>query len=303
MSTRAKTLLKSLWWVLVLLFISLFLYRNLGTAASVISRLPLGTLALAFAAILLAKLLLAEVMRRALARFGIHFPYPDCFRMYNLTQLGKYIPGSVWQFLGRIALYRERGLNNRTIKDTLLLETFWVVFSAFAIGLLLVLIMQRTLIGSLLSQLPDYLTHPATLVGTGLILLSLLILWRKPLWVYARAYRFDTEILFVAVLIWLCLGFSFWITLLPILDAQPAFLYIVGLYALSYAVGFVVPFAPAGIGIREAVLVTGLLPFLDTGSAVVLATLNRLGYILAEILLVAFIGMKPNKRTKDPVHP
>jgi uncharacterized membrane protein YbhN (UPF0104 family) len=303
MSARAKTLLKSLWWGLVMVFISLFLYRNLETAASVISRLPLGTLALAFIAILVAKLLLAEVMRRALARFDTHFPYRDCFRIYNLTQLGKYIPGSVWQFLGRIALYRERGLSNRTIKDTLLLETFWVLFSAFAIGLLLVLIMQRTLIGSLVGQLPDYLTHPATLIGMGLILLSLLILWRKPLWVYAWAYRFDTEILFVTALLWLCLGFSFWITLLPILNSQPAFLYIVGLYALSYAVGFVVPFAPAGIGIREAVLVTGLLPFIDAGSAVVLATINRLGYILAEILLVAFIGIKPHKRTKDPVHP
>ncbi|MET0067231.1 MAG: hypothetical protein ABW076_12870 [Candidatus Thiodiazotropha sp.] len=303
MSAGTKTLLKSLWWVLVLVFISLFLYRNLGTAASVLSRLPLANLALAFGAILVAKLLLAEVMHRALARFGVRFSYTDCFRIYNLTQLGKYIPGSVWQFLGRIAVYRERGLSNKTIKDTLLLETFWVVFSAFLIGLLLVLITQRALIGELAGQLPDYLTHPATLGGTGLILLSLLILWHEPLRDYARAYRYDREILFVVVLLWLCLGFSFWITLLPILEAPPGFLYIAGLYALSYAVGFVVPFAPAGIGIREAVLVTGLLPFVDTGSAVVLATLNRLGYILAEILLVAFIGLRPHKRREENVHP
>ncbi len=295
MSSHIKTALKSLWWILVLIFIGLFLYRNLGTATAVIRQLPMSTLALAFVAILVAKLLLAEVMHRALARFDIRFSYRDCFRMYNLTQLGKYIPGSVWQFLGRIALYRERGLSNKTIKDTLLLETFWVVFSAFVIGLLLVLIMQRALIGSLLGQLPEPLTHPTTLIGMSLILLSLLILWRKPLWAYARAYRFDREILFVVVLIWLCLGFSFWITLLPILTTQPSFLYIVGLYALSYAIGFVIPFAPAGIGIREAVLVTGLLPFLDAGTAVVLATINRVFYIVAEIILVIGAGAKSTK--------
>jgi hypothetical protein len=299
---QTKTVLKTLWWILILVFISLFLARNLGTAASVIRKLPFTTLSMAFLAILFAKLLLVEVMRRALDRFVIRFAYRDCFRIYNITQLGKYIPGSVWQFLGRIALYRERGLCNSTIKNSLLLETFWVVFSAFGIGLVLILFTKSSLIWNLITQLPDFLTHYLTLAGISLIGLSLLIIWRKPLLSYAKTYRFDREILLVVILLWLCLGFSFWITLQPILEASPPFLYIVGLYALSYAIGFVVPFAPAGVGIREAALVTGLLPYFDTNSAIVLATINRLLYIISELLLISGIGATSFKYSEKHVH-
>jgi hypothetical protein len=90
-----------------------------------------------------------------------------------------------------------------------------------------------------------------------------------------------------ALLLWLALGFSFWITLTPFSSFEIGLVYIIGLYALSYAVGFVVPFAPAGIGIRESVLVLGLMPFLDINTSIILATLNRIFYILIEIVLAA----------------
>jgi hypothetical protein len=97
---------------------------------------------------------------------------------------------------------------------------------------------------------------------------------------------FTPTTLVVVSIIWICLGSSFWITLLPFTNQELSFIYIIGLYALSYALGFAVPFAPAGIGIREAILVTGLLPYLDSSISIVLATINRLLYIVSEIILV-----------------
>lgn len=294
-----KTILKSVWWILILVFISLFLYRNLGTAISVIEKIPVATLSLAFLAILVAKTFLVEVMRLALLRFDIRFSYRRCFEIYNITQLGKYIPGSIWQFVGRITLYREHNLNNKTIRNTLLVETFWVVFSAFVIGTALVLIMQQPLLMKLLQRLPEPFTQPIFLWVTCGLMATFALFWRKALTRYFHALKFNLKSLIVVLALWICLGFSFWITLTPLIESPPAYLYIVGLYALSYAVGFVVPFAPAGIGIREAILVTGLIPYLDTNSAVVLATINRIFYLSSEVGLVLVISSMKHKWNKE----
>ncbi|GAA1762209.1 lysylphosphatidylglycerol synthase domain-containing protein [Streptomonospora arabica] len=57
-----------------------------------------------------------------------------------------------------------------------------------------------------------------------------------------------------------------------------------GAYALAWTLGVLVVFAPAGLGVRELVLVVGLAPVLDTGSALVVAALSRLIMTAADLL-------------------
>lgn len=286
MNQKLKTALKLIWWLLVLTFVTVFLYKNLNTAAAVIQRLPLPTLFFAFIAIVVAKFFLVLIMHLALLRHQIDLTYLRCFVIYNITQLGKYIPGSIWQFVGRITLYREASIGNNKIRDTLLLETFWVVFSALFIGVGLILMVKHELIAQMLEQLPRIVTHPLTLTAISGVILLLAIMYKSKFLPYAKRFMFSINTTLVTSAIWGCLGFSFWITLLPYSTQDISFFYIIGLYALSYALGFAVPFAPAGIGIREAVLVMGLIPYIDANTAIVLASVNRLFYIVSEIILV-----------------
>jgi uncharacterized membrane protein YbhN (UPF0104 family) len=294
-----KTALKSIWWALILIFVTLFLYKNLNTAAEVIDKLPFVTILTSFSAIVIAKFFLALIMHLALLRYAINLTYPRCFSIYNITQLGKYIPGSIWQFVGRITLYREADISNDKIRDTLLLETFWVVFSALSIGLILILLIQYELIGQLLAQSPVIFTNPFLYAVLAVTLITLLVFWRPTLIRYIRQFMFNTNAAATVLALWACLGFSFWITLLPISSQDISLIYIIGLYALSYALGFMVPFAPAGIGIREAILVMGLAPYIETNTAIVLATINRLFYIMSEILLVLIATRKTGRKSKE----
>lgn len=284
---------------MVITFITLFLYKNLQTAASVIQKLPVTTLFIAFSSIVVAKFFLVQAMYLALQRYQVNLTYFRCFIIYNVTQLGKYIPGSIWQFVGRISFYREENISNDKIRDTLLLETFWVVFSALAIGLCLILLVQHQLLIQLLSDLPRPLTHPYTLLTLAGLIVLITLLFKKTLIKYAKRFMFSPGITLVVSIIWICLGFSFWITLLPFTSNELSFVYIIGLYALSYALGFAVPFAPAGIGIREAVLVMGLLPYLDANTSIILATINRLFYIVSEIFLVLISSYLSVRYTKE----
>ena len=65
----------------------------------------------------------------------------------------------------------------------------------------------------------------------------------------------------------------------------PPFAYILGSYCIAYVVGFFVPFAPAGLGVREATIVFAIAPFVGNEIAILLAGINRVLYFAVELLL------------------
>jgi hypothetical protein len=271
--------------MVVLCFIVYFLHSNLHRVDAVIQRLPISNIVLSLFTLTFGKLLLVAIMHQSLQHYNINFLYLKSFVIYNITQLGKYIPGSIWQFVGKISMYKSAGLNNQTVLDTILLETFWVVFSAFIFGLILIGFTQYQILLTLIQKIPGFVFLALFGVATTLLLIPQLSSYRKKLLGYWKRLLFTPLSFTTALLIWLALGFSFWITLTPFSSSEIGLVYIIGLYALSYAVGFVVPFAPAGIGIRESVLVLGLVPFIDINTSIILATLNRIFYIVIEIVL------------------
>ncbi|MFC1334912.1 MAG: hypothetical protein G8D81_19015 [gamma proteobacterium symbiont of Clathrolucina costata] len=287
MQVNIKTALKTLWWVVVLCFIFFFLLGNLHRVVDVVKLLPIDIIVYSLLSLTTGKLLLVAIMHQSLLHYKVNFLFSQSFSIYNITQLGKYIPGSIWQFVGKIGMYKSAGIDNKTIRDTILLETFWVVFSAFIFGLLLISFTQYQLLITLTQKIP--LIILLAILGTTLFLLLLPQLnhHRKRLHDYCRRLLFTPLSFITALLIWLVLGFAFWITLTPFSASEIGLVFIIGLYAFSYAIGFAVPFAPAGIGIRESVLVLGLAPFLDINTAIILAALNRVFYIFIEIILAA----------------
>ena len=58
---------------------------------------------------------------------------------------------------------------------------------------------------------------------------------------------------------------------------------VVAAYAAAYAAGFLALLTPAGLGIREGVLVVALAPVLPAGPALVVALLSRLWMMLVEL--------------------
>jgi uncharacterized membrane protein YbhN (UPF0104 family) len=294
---KIKTILKSIWWVFVLIFIGLFLYKNLHVTAEILSRLPISILLFSLVAIFVSKLLLALIMKLALEHFQVNLSYLKCFNIYNITQLGKYIPGSIWQFVGRITLYREEEISNTKIRDTLLVETFWVVFSALIIGATLILFKKSELFIQLFSMLNEITVITIILLLVSTVFVFLWHRYRRVSLNYVKQFLFTYKSATVALFIWTILGYSFWITLSPYTTESISLTYIIGLYALSYAIGFSVPFAPAGLGIREAILVAGLITYADMNTAIVLAALNRLLYIISEIILLLISSvMKPTNK-------
>ncbi|AFR09482.1 hypothetical protein B005_0950 [Nocardiopsis alba ATCC BAA-2165] len=83
---------------------------------------------------------------------------------------------------------------------------------------------------------------------------------------------------------WIPLGLHVWLLTWAVGgDALRSLGPAVGAYALAWTLGLLVVFAPAGLGVREVVLVVALAPVVDAGAALVVAVLSRLVMTVADV--------------------
>jgi uncharacterized membrane protein YbhN (UPF0104 family) len=106
--------------------------------------------------------------------------------------------------------------------------------------------------------------------------------------------------------IWVVVGIGFWLTARGLVEARAHDIsFYVGAFALAWLVGLVVVYAPAGLGVREAVLVALLRGRLGSADAVVLAAAFRGVLTLVDIgaALLGFLlgrGRGPLKYDRGP---
>lgn len=297
--TYLKNASKWIWILLVIGFIAYYAWPKRITLIEVGSNLGWGPLLIAMLLIFLAKLGLVENMYIACLKFKIDLKRPDCFQIYNHTQLAKYVPGSIWQFVGRISILKNKGFLITHIKNAILAEHLWVILVAAIFSIYPLL--QNW------SEFVKLINIPNLFINFNLInniiLISLLfcfillffVIQNKLIIFFYWLIKLTPSLKAVVILSisWLLFGTSLWITLIPFATENPPYFYIVGIYSLAYIIGFFVPFAPAGLGIREAILVFYLAKYVETDVALLLSVANRLVYFIAELIL-AILAFKTN---------
>jgi hypothetical protein len=285
-----KNIAKWVWMAAVLAFIVFYAISKKALIAQIFSMLPIGTLLGAAVLILVAKLCLVANMRSAASHFKIVLGWRDCYCIYNLTQLAKYIPGSIWHFVGRISILRGRGVAAEAIRDSLLAEHLWVIVSAVLFACVLAFtgirdFFEAGLVDFNFGALLPWLLAAVILFASAAVI-ALLASRRLLRWVLRLSPPLSAiPALFLA---WTLLGASLWVTLGPFAASKPSIPYIIGVYCFAFVLGFFVPFAPAGLGIREAILTFALIPFMAADVAILLAAVHRMIYFTVEVVLAAF---------------
>jgi len=291
--------LKYVWILAIVIFVSLYFYKNFNLIFEAIEKLPFLNVVTAILAISIAKVLLSYVSLLSTEYFSGTFTFPQMFKIYNITQLAKYIPGSIWQFVGKAGYYANHGLSVSNINKSLLVEVLWVFFTAVFFGAIFLFLSGIYVdLSFLLGRTKKYFYLYGFVV---LLIIIICAYYYKKVHSFAHIvlhnYFLDLKILVTMLMVWIFLGLSFFVTLIPFTEeiSLMTFVYIIGLYALAYAVGFAVPFAPAGIGIRESILVFGVAELLVGDYGVLLASLNRVFYIVVELVIVIGITTKTMK--------
>jgi uncharacterized membrane protein YbhN (UPF0104 family) len=207
-------------------------------------------------------------------------------RIWFLSNLARYVPGNVWSYVGAVELARREGVARRTTLAVMALTQVLSVGVALAAGLP-VLLAERARLG-----------RPALLGALVVVALAALAaLFRRRLLGLARrrlpgfdpatlAPSAGTVVLLVAgyAAYWVVTGLAFATlvaSLYPLAAADVPL--VVAAYAAAYAAGFLALLTPAGLGVREGVLVIALAPVLPAGPALVVALVSRVWMMLVEL--------------------
>jgi uncharacterized membrane protein YbhN (UPF0104 family) len=253
-------------------------------------RLDDGLFALAVLASAAAVAAYGLVWPYILRRLGTDAPF-SWVTLFFKSQLGKYLPGSVWQYAGRVALTKGRGVPVQRVLVSVIAE---LTLSAVAAGLVGLLVLRAEaaaiVFGGIaalgfagvtsrrrLSAVARRLTsHPRA--GTRLDRES-----------FAAAIRAAPQVGGLYLLVWGVYGVAFWLTSRALFDVPvsqiPTY---VGVFALGWLFGLIAVFAPGGLGVREAVIVALLSGRLGEANAIVLAVASRI--VLTAVDLVAGIA-------------
>ncbi|HLU97904.1 MAG TPA: lysylphosphatidylglycerol synthase domain-containing protein [Thermobifida alba] len=277
--------------LLVLGCAGLALRARWAEAGAALAALPPWTVAGALAAAMagLGAQLLA--WRALLADLGSPLPLPVAARVMFVGQLGKYLPGSVWAFVAQVELARDREVpRRRGAAATVLAVAVTLVVNLLVAAVLLPLAAAEAAQRWwwVLGCVPFLLAvlHPR--VVTWLLHRALRLAGRLRADADPELDRLGGRGMAAAVgwslASWGPLGVHVWLLTAGVGGGWDSWAAATGGYALAWTLGVVAVFAPAGLGVREAVLVAALAPVLDPGSALVVAALSRLVMTAADLL-------------------
>ena len=231
--------------------------------------------------------ILIEAWRVMLRGWGDRLSFMTSAQIWTVSSLGKYIPGKVWAIAGMAVMAQRAGVRKWTATASA------VILQALAVGT------GAAVVGAAGSASLEsrYPWVPAALLA--LVVLSLvgigLLLWPPFIRQLLRLVRVEAEgsspggapVLggmlanFVA---WAGYGFAFWLLARGLFDA-PAFTPALAIttFAASYIAGLLFLPAPAGIGVREGVVILMLGGALGETSALALAIASRVLLTITEL--------------------
>jgi len=285
----------------VLALLAVALKEQAGTLWHQVSRLPVPVVLLAFVFCLCGLFCSLMVWRELLADLGSRLSIPEAFRIMFIGQLGKYVPGSIWPVLAQSELGADRGVPRTRSAVSVLLS--YAVMTCSGVVVAMVTLPFATA-GSIAQYFWILFLIPVAAVLLSPPVLNRLLrlvlrVSRRPVVQQSVSYRGLAR-----TMVWALAGWSFNGLMVYVLMRQLAghpqgsLLVSVGAYSLSWAVGFLAVFAPAGAGVREAVMVAVLGARTTPATALTVALLCRALAVVADAAAgaaaSALVGRRPS---------
>ncbi|PZF79186.1 lysylphosphatidylglycerol synthase domain-containing protein [Jiangella anatolica] len=227
--------------------------------------------------------------RAVLADLGSPVPLGPAARMFLLSQLGKYVPGGVWNLVAAAEIGADLRIPRRRSVTVMAVALLVSIVTGLLVAVVAVLAGPddvRETYWPVLLALPPLAALLAPPVLNRLVSHVLRLLRRPPLEQPPTAGGIARASAW-ALVAWLLAGLHLYL-LVTALDADATLAtaaLTTGAYALAWTAGFLVVVVPAGVGVREAVLGVVLAGQLSTGAAVVAVLASRLLLTVADVAL------------------
>jgi hypothetical protein len=214
-------------------------------------------------------LLLARAWWHLLAFFEVKTKWRWACKAYGLSQLAKYVPGNIFHLAGRQALGMAAGLPTRPLVKSAVWELGLIAIAGALFSLLTVPLVWP--------DLSLWLSYLLFVVVTAIL--------------FAALYKLLSSSLAVA-LIWqmaflVVSGLVFFGTLTLVVTPTtvlPAMTVLCGAFVIAWLVGLVTPGAPAGVGVRELVLLFLLKGVVGEADLLLAVVFGRVVTVVGDLL-------------------
>jgi glycosyltransferase 2 family protein len=229
----------------------------------------------------------AKTWQLALRYLGASASFRTSAEIIFVSQFAKYLPGNVGHHVGRVLLAKRAGLGPQVVIGSIFIDSAMVVLAALICSL-----PSYTLLWLLANEHAPHAS--ALLLGAAIMLgLACLIGWllRKRWRDSAKGLQFAKDLIngeriplllrsFASYCISFVLGglglYLLLVSLTGSVIDREALPQVIGVYSAAWLLGFLIPGAPAGLGVREACLLIGLGPLAGSDSALIAAALLRI---------------------------
>lgn len=228
----------------------------------------------------------------------------DALIVFGKTHIAKYIPGNIFHYTSRHIFAKEHDLSDSYLLKTTFLEIFIVVSIASLFSLFSIPHAIKVLKPSIYFQ--DYrliLTICAIMVS----FVVLVLVFRNYL-IKKNFQKINFKILvqtYSLYSIFYCINFLFFIYILILISNQELieifkYFQLIGEYSIAWLLGFIIPGAPGGIGIREAVLLGLLSNKIDNSTLLLAIILFRIVTVTGDFL--HFLSTITLERYREHLH-
>jgi hypothetical protein len=222
--------------------------------------------------------------------------FRDTVLCYAITQFGKYLPGSVAQYVGRHVMLKRWGMSHAALVFCAMAEAGLLVAAALLWG------------ASLIDQIVPALSWIGVLCAVPLVVLAsgwifAIAQRRAPRWMgqmapLAPAWLIPAMLLYL--LFFALMAATLMLVAVPFDAVQGGYGLLAAVAALSWAAGYLVIGAPAGLGVREAVFIVLLKGHLPEEEVLLLVAGFRMATFGGD-LLAFLIGLPFMARLRKTV--
>lgn len=227
-----------------------------------------------------------------LGQLGHRLGYRALARAWFLSNLARYIPGKIWQFVGVAEILRAVGVPRIVAVTSVVVYTGFILLSAWLVGLYLV---PAEALGAAADFVaPARAISPILLIALHPRLLDRLITFagkvtRRPVLGWQGRWSTAFWLLAGCIILWLGFGVAFHVFVGSLTDVSLAqYPRLTGIFALAFLAGYIVLIAPAGLGAKEGALTGLLLGLLPLSVAAAVAVATRIWSAVAEVVPALF---------------
>lgn len=228
--------------------------------------------------------------------------------LWAASEIKRFVPGSLWSFLGRTMAFSEKKFSKKTIITLLLIESEFLVIGGLGVSLwALPFIFRNFIPENLNTKLIYSIIFFISFALSLLFVISQTIVEKsslKKVKIIASLTpnfppKTNLRFLLISYIYSAVFGIGTYLTVSSVISINPSmFTELSGFFVFAFVVGYLSIVTPMGLGVREAVLTAGLAKIISLDYAGFGAVYARIVLITAELILLLMIFLWRNTKHK-----